>query len=58
VRGELVYRVLLQSTQPAQLADHHKVDCGMNRFAKSTHANQLAYAHPGKVCLFAEQHTL
>jgi hypothetical protein len=54
VLGELVNCVLLQSSQPAQLANHHQVSRGVNRFAKRALANQLAYAHPGKVGFFAE----
>jgi hypothetical protein len=58
VLRELVDCVFLQSSQSAQLANHHQVSRGVNRLAKSALANQLAYAHPGKVCLFAEQHAL
>jgi hypothetical protein len=58
VLGELVHRIFLKASQPAQLADHHQVSRGVNRLAKSALANQLAYAHPGKVGLFAELHAL
>jgi hypothetical protein len=58
VLGELVNCALLQSSQPAQLANHHQVSCRVNRLAKSALANQLAYAHPGKVGLLDKLLTL
>jgi hypothetical protein len=58
VQGEPVHRIFLKAAQAAKLANHHQVSCRVNRFAKSALAKQLAYAHPGKVCLFAKQQTL
>jgi hypothetical protein len=58
VQGELVHRIFLKAAQAAKLANHHQVSCGVNRFAKSAPANELANAHPGKVGVFAKSHTL
>src|ERR1035437_6200745 len=58
VQGELVHCAFLKAAQAAKLANHHQVSRRVNRFAKSALANQLAYAHPGKVGLFTELLTL
>jgi hypothetical protein len=58
VLGELVHCIFLKAAQAAKLANHHQVSRRVNRFAKSALANQLAYAHPGKVGLLAEKHAL
>jgi hypothetical protein len=58
VLGELVHSIFLKAAQTAQFANHHQVSCGVDRFAKSAPANELAYAHPGKVGVFAKSYTL
>jgi hypothetical protein len=58
VLGELVHRIFLKAAQAAKLANHHQVSRGVNRLAKCALANQLAYAHPGKVGLIAKPLTL
>lgn len=58
VQSELVHRIFLKAAQAAKLANHHQVSCRVNRFAKSALANQLAYAHPGKVGLLDKLLTL
>jgi hypothetical protein len=51
VQGELFHCIFLQAAQAAKLANHHQISRRVNSFAKSALANQLAYAHPGKVGL-------
>jgi hypothetical protein len=58
VLGELAHSIFLKAAQTAQLANHHQVSRGVDRFAKSAPANELANAHPGKVGVFAKSHTL
>jgi hypothetical protein len=55
---ELVHCIFLEATQTAQLPNHHQISRGVDPFAKSAPANELANAHPGKVGVFPELHTL